>query len=463
MILRPYQVDIIAQARTLMSQGCRSILIQSPTGSGKTLLTASMLSTAASKQMDSWFVVHRRELIKQSVKAFDGGGVFHGVVAAGFPMDTRPYVQIPSISTLANRYQKLRKPKLIIYDECHHVAAGQWSKIFHANPQAFHIGLTATPERLDGKGLGDFFKAMINGPAVRWLIDNGHLSDYKAYAPNSANISHVHTRMGDFVKSELASILDKPTITGDAIREYQRFALDKRNVVFCVSVEHSKHVVEQYKLAGIPALHVDGESDPKYRDDAIKAFAEGHIKILSNVELFGEGFDLPAIECVQMLRPTQSLGLYLQQVGRSLRPSAGKTHAIILDHAGNIERHGLPDQVREWSLEGRDLTSRKGDKNKSVKVCSKCFAAQMPGRFECMYCREPFELNPRKVAEAEGDLEEISESELSKRREMKQKKEEQRGLDYHDLVALGKKRNYKAPEKWAALMLKIRQQKKMGK
>lgn len=156
--------------------------------------------------------------------------------------------------------------------------------------------------------------------------------------------------MGDFVRSELSTVVDKPLITGDAIAHYQRHAYGKRAVVFCVSVEHSKHVVSSFNAAGIAAVHVDGETPTEVRDDAIKHFARGNVKIISNVELFGEGFDCPSIEAAILLRPTKSLGLYLQQIGRALRPYPGKENAIILDHSGNCLRHGLPDEEREWSL-----------------------------------------------------------------------------------------------------------------
>ena len=442
-----------------MQRGTRSIVIQSPTGSGKTLLTAHMVKTAAAKGMTAWFCVHRRELVKQSIRAFAEVGVNHGVVAAGFLEAKRHAVQIASIQTLIRRYERLRRPQLIIWDECHHIAAGSWAALRKAIPEAFHIGLTATPERLDGKGLAEYFDVMIEGPSVEWLIENGYLAPYRIFAPQGISVAGVHTRMGDFAKDELLAVADKPTITGDAIKHYLKHAAGKRAVVFCVSIEHSKHVVEQFRQAGIPAVHVDGETETEARDQAIRRFTNGEVRVLSNVELFGEGFDLPSLEVAILLRPTQSLGLYLQQVGRALRPSPGKTEAIILDHAGNCERHGLPDEERQWSISGREDKTRRGaNAVASVRVCPRCFAAQYPGRASCTYCGHVFEAKPRQVEHVEGDLQEVDTAALRRQR----LREQSRTETFEDLVELGRARGYKRPYLWAKHVWNARQQKKLA-
>lgn len=465
MELRPYQTLIVEQARAAMQAGHKSILICAPTGSGKTALTAHMLKTASSKNMASWFINHRRELIKQSMRAFDKIQLHHGVISSGFIEDYRPLVQVCSISTLVNRYDRSRRPKLIVWDECHHLAAGSWAKIFKAFPDSFHIGLTATPERLDGRGLGDYFKVMIKGPSVAELIRDGWLSPYTVFVPGGVNLSNVHTRMGDYVKSELVAAIDRPTITGNAIREYKKQCDGARAVVFAVSIEHSRHIVAQFNASGVPAVHVDGETPAFERDFAIQRFEKGEIKILSNVDLFGEGFDLPSIECGILLRPTQSLGLYLQQVGRTLRTSEGKTRAIILDHAGNADRHGLPDDPREWSLEGREIRKGKA-KLESVKVCTKCFAAQKPGRPSCSFCGFVYEVQARQVDEVEGDLVEFSkeqrEAQLQKLRARQSRQYENvRAHTLEDLIRIGQRRGYKRPEMWAKYVFNGRQAKKI--
>jgi DNA repair protein RadD len=456
--LRPYQTSIIDEARRLMRAGCKRILITAPTGSGKTLLTAHMLKTAAEKSMASFFIVHRRELVKQSIRAFDQVGVGHGVVAAGFVDDPRHFVQICSVQTLQRRWHKLKRPKLVIWDESHHLAAAGWSVIHRALPDAFHIGLTATPERLDGAGLGQYFDEMIEGPSVSWLIQNKFLSPYKMYAPTSVSLEGVRTRMGDFAKSELAMEMDRPSITGDAVREYIKLAAGKRAVVFCVSVEHSKHVSSQFAAAGFASEHVDGETPTELRDAAIRRFERGETKVLCNVDLFGEGFDLPSLEVSILLRPTQSLGLYLQQVGRSLRPSPGKSHAVILDHAGSCARHGLPDEERQWSLEDRARRERTTQTDgPSVKICPKCFAAQFPGPAACQYCGVVFEVKARVIDHVDGDLKEVTKETLLRHtREAERKNCE----SFEELCALGQARGYKRPRLWAKHIWNYRQSKK---
>lgn len=457
--LRPYQTEIIEECRKKMLTGTKSILIQAPTGSGKTILTAHMLKTAASKGMSSWFICHRRELIKQSMRAFDSIGMSFGIIASGFLEERKHLVQICSVQTLARRMQRYKKPRLIVWDETHHIASKSWDSIHASQPQSFHIGLTATPERLDGTGLGKWFSHMISGPSVQWLIDNKFLSPYRLFAPSSVNMKGVHTKMGDFVKSEMSAAVDKPTITGNAIREYQKLANGKRAVVFCASIEHSRHVVSQFQAAGISAAHVDGETDVDERDNAIKKFESGEIRILSNVELFGEGFDLPAIEVAILLRPTMSLGLYLQQVGRSLRTATGKSEAIILDHAGNCQRHGLPDEERDWSLTGRESRKQSSDESaQSVRICQKCFAAQASGATACKFCGFVFEIKAREVNQVEGSLEEVD---LNTIRLLK-RKEQGRAQTREELIAIGRSRGMKNPYGWAHYVLQARQRKKLA-
>jgi superfamily II DNA or RNA helicase len=454
-----YQIEIIEKCRAVMLNGTKSILIQAPTGAGKTLLTAHMLKTAAARGMNSWFCVHRRELIKQSVKAFNEVGIKFGIVSAGF--DENPYrqVQICSVQTLARRLTRHHKPRLIVWDEAHHIASKSWDAIHKSQSDAFHIGLTATPQRLDGTGLGKWFSHMISGPTVQNLIEQSYLSPYRLFAPATINTSGLHTKMGDFVKSELSAVVDKPTITGSAIREYQKLAPGKRAVVFCVSIEHSKHVVSQFQAAGIPAAHVDGETNVEERDNAIQKFQSGEILVLSNVDLFGEGFDLPSIEVAILLRPTQSLGLYLQQVGRSLRPAPGKREAIILDHAGNVQRHGLPDEERNWSLVGCEKRKSAQDGPvTSVRICEKCFAAQVSGSPSCQYCQFVFEIKAREVAEVAGELAEVDLS-IARRG---QRREQGMAQTREELVAIGRSRGMKNPYGWAHFILQARQRRKLS-
>lgn len=436
MQLRPYQIDIIDQTRELMKQGARTVLIQAPTGSGKTALTASMLRTAAQKDMPSLFLCHRRELIIQSSKAFEKMNIGHGIIAAGFPFSARPMVQIGSIQTIGNRIHKIRKPKLIVFDECHHWAARTWTKVYEAFPEAYIIGLTATPQRLDGSGLSKYVSRMVKGPTVQWLIENGFLSPYKIFAPANIDLSNVHTRMGDFANDELSKALDKPTITGDAIKEYKKYANGKRAIVRGVSIKHSEHIAEQFNKEGIPARHLDGKTPTIQRDLAMAAFRRGEILILSNVDLFSEGLDVPAVECVIDLRPTKSLTLALQFWGRALRPMEGKT-AIIIDHAGNCQRHGFPCDERNWSLEGREK-KKKEDTGPMIRLCPQCFYACRAWMKQCPECKNEFVVQAREVDHVKGDLAEVDITMFRKNK----RKEEGMAKTLEELKELGKQRGY---------------------
>lgn len=456
--LRPYQIELIDKTRFLMRQGCHSIILQSPTGSGKTLLTAHMLKTCAVRGQRAFFIVHRRELVKQSIRAFSDVGLPYGVISAGWWEEPKQPVQIASIQSLIRRHHKHAKPNLIVWDEAHHLGAESWKRLHAQYPNAYHIGLTATPCRLDGKGLGTFFKEMLQGPSVAWLIENGFLSKYRLFAPSSIDTSKIATRMGDYAKETLATLVDRPTITGDAIAHYKRLADGKRAVVFAVSIEHSKHIVAQFQAAGVEAEHVDGETPMEVRDAAIERFRKGDLQVLSNVELFGEGFDIPNIEAAILLRPTQSLGLYLQQIGRALRPSLGKEQAIILDHAGNYQRHGLPDEERTWTLENGASNVRSGANGTSVRVCGRCFAAQFSGATVCKFCGYVFEVQSREVEQKEGTLEEVDPAVVRVQR----LREQGTAPDLNTLIALGRARRYRFPERWARFVFQARQAKKLA-
>lgn len=457
--LRPYQEEDLGKIRDAMHAGVHSILYTAPTGSGKTALTAEMLRRAAHKGMTAWFIVHRRELVKQSIAAFRLAGVPHGVVAAGFLPNRRPLVQIASIDTLRRRLAYLREPRLVIWDEAHHTAAGGWAKVRGCYSSAFHIGLTATPERLDGKGLGRFFEKLIVGPSVSWLIQNGFLSDYRIYAPSTLNLSGVHMRAGDFARDEVAAAVSKSTITGDAIAHYLRLAQGKRALAFHASVKASHEFVEQATAAGVRAAHVDAETDPYLRDKRMEQLRAGGLDILSNVDLFGEGVDVPAVEAVILLRPTWSLALYLQQIGRGLRPCAGKEHTIILDHVGNCARHGLPDEERYWSLEGREERKREAADGYRVRLCPRCFAAQVPGKPACAYCGHVFLVDSRVIEQVEGTLEEVNQEAFRRQREADTTPRDP--STFNGLVAIAKDKRMKNPYWWAKKIMDGRQRAKL--
>jgi DNA repair protein RadD len=356
---------MIAGARALLRQH-QAVLIQAPTGAGKTALAAFMAGSAVSKGLRVWFICHRDFLVDQTSKTFAKVGIDHAFIAAGWTFQPHKRVQICSIDTVKNRLDRLEPPDLVIWDEGHHTAAAGWRKVREWAGKAKHVGLSATPCRLDGKGLDDLFDAMVPGPAVSWLIQNRFLSDYRAYAPSTPDLSGVHTRAGDYAAGELDAAMNKAAMIGEYPRHYLTYARGMRAAYFATSVATSERIASMFRDAGVSAQHVDGTTPTAERKAICRRFALGEIQVITNCAILGEGFDLAAqagidvsIDCVGLARPTQSLSLHLQMIGRALRPSEGKKHAVILDHAGGLMKHGLPDDDREWRLEGQ----KKGKKS----------------------------------------------------------------------------------------------------
>ena len=447
--LREYQLDMVQRARGLIRAGRRRILFQAPTGSGKTVQATSIFESSSKRGNRCCFVVHRRELVRQASIAFDMADIHHGIISAQYPnrRDDKAPVQIASIQTLARRLDTIEPFDLMGWDECHHMAAKSWAKVYDRYSGAVHLGFSATPQRLDGAGLDPFFDDLLPGPSVSQLIDEGWLSPYRLFAPGGGlDTSGLHTRMGDYITGELEQLVDKPTITGDAVEHYQLHADGERAVVFCCSIKHSQHVCAAFNEAGIPAEHIDGNMPSEDRDAALQRFARGDTLVLTNVDIVGEGFDLPSLTAVLMLRPTKSLGRYLQACGRALRPAPGKTEAIILDHAGNCMQQGFgfPCDDREWLLEGSKGKNQK-DTGSPVRVCPKCFAALPAAARSCPYCAHKFKPVPRQIRQVHGTLEELDKTKMRQRAADAQRK----ARTYEDLVALGRRRGYSSPERWA--------------
>ena len=472
MELRDYQCRIIDETRAQMQAGQKRILITSPTGSGKTVLTAFMMKQAMQKGLGSMLVVHRKELMEQTIATLRGVGLNPQIIQSGSSSGRRrekecgkksANVTVASVQTLVRRLQKYSKPSLTIWDECHHLAAGSWSKCYEYYKESYHVGLSATPARLDGRGLGDYFDSIVHGPSVSDLIDMGYLAKYRLFAPpTEVDMRGVKRSMGDFSRMETGRRMDKPHITGRAVDHYKKHCPDKSAVVFCVNIAHSQHVAESFNQAGIPAVHIDGGTNERERKEGLARFRAGDIRVLCNCDLFGEGLDVPGIEAVFLLRPTQSTGLYMQQVGRALRPARDKPHALIFDHVGNCHRHGLPDDHREWSLQGLPNKEKRADAAPGVRVCSHCYAANRAARRTCEYCGEEFEV-VRKLETRAGELEELGrDNKKSSKGGDDFRKERAGARSFGDLVKLGKQRGMKNPSGWAYHIMKSRSKKYGG-
>jgi superfamily II DNA or RNA helicase len=406
-----FQTDLVHQIEAALGNHA-SVLLQLPTGGGKTHVAAAVIRRWNARKKRVWFVCHTRELIQQTCGKLNALRVSHGVVSPEYLPAYERRVQVCSVDTLRSRIGKLgdllQDPDLIVWDECQHVAAPSWAAIKERYAKARHLGLTATPERLDGTGLGQWFDHMICGPTTRDLIARGRLSRYRLFAPTIPDLRGVKTLAGDYAAADLDERMGGPVLVGDVVEHYRKLAPGARAIVFAVSVKHSQAVVERFRGAGIPAAHVDGRTSKDDRDAAVARLASGEIRILSNVRVFTEGFDLPAIDAVIVLRPTKSRALFLQMIGRGLRGAEGKAATIVLDHAGVVYEHGLPDDAYEWTLDGQ--ADRGGRRNKPLgsrlRRCPECNAVHERAA-ECVECGHVYAPGERTIDEVYGELREI--------------------------------------------------------
>jgi DNA repair protein RadD len=366
--LRPYQQLAVDVVRSEYVKGATRVVLVSPTGSGKTVMFSHISSMVAAKGKRIVIVAHRREIVDQISRALTEMGVPHGMIVAGQPTGNEP-VQVAMVQTLAKRLDKMTAPDLLVIDEAHHGVAGQWRAVTDAWTSTKILGVTAIPERLDGKGLGGAFDVMVQGPTVASLILDGHLAGYEYLAPpTKLDMSGVKTRGGDFAIEALAEAVDKPSITGDAVEHYRETLNGRPAIAFCVTVEHAQHVAQQFRDAGFAAASVDGTMTKEARRDLVASLADGRLNVLTSCELISEGVDVPVVAGAILLRPTKSLGMFLQQVGRCLRKKPDGSAAVILDHVGNVHHHGLPDEDRDWALTGKAKKQIEG-----VSTCKMCF------------------------------------------------------------------------------------------
>jgi superfamily II DNA or RNA helicase len=408
--LRPYQEAAVERVRDAYRSGARAPLLVLPTGAGKTVTFSYVVHGAASRGKRALILVHRRELIRQSSAKLSDAGVAHGIIAPGHT-PTRDAVQVASVQTLARRLgdPRYQAPGLIVIDEAHHAVAGQWATVCAAYPGARLLGVTATPQRMDGLGLGieagGPFDAMVTGPTVAELIAGGFLVPAKVFAPAEApDLSGVRTVRGDYEVSALADAMAAPKIVGNAVEHYARHAAGLPAIVFSPSVAHAEATAEAFRGAGWRAVAASGATDPGERDAAIRGLGTGAVQVLCSCDLISEGLDVPAVGAVILLRPTKSLGLYLQQVGRGLRPAEGKAALIVLDHAGNTLAHGMPDADREWTLAGKKRRQR--DAVPPTRQCTECFAVHAPAP-SCPECWHVYEMKAREIEAVEGSLVEM--------------------------------------------------------
>ncbi len=440
-ILRPYQNNLKTDIYKAW-QTVSNILAVLPTGGGKTAVFAKIL---ADHQGHSCAIAHRRELISQISLTLAQFGVNHNILA---PKDiikwiirlhveevgrsffhSTSYCTVVSIDTLKSRMDTLRdwmkKITLWVTDECHHILQkNKWGKAIALFPNARGLGLTATPYRADGHGLGrhadGVFDVLIEGPTQRELINMGYLTDYRIFNPPSdLNLKGVDisSSTGDFNPTQLRQRIQKSHIVGDVVKHYLRIAPGKLGLTFATDVQTASEIAAQYNAANVRAEVVCAKTPGKHRIEIERRFRNKQLDQLVNVDIYGEGVDVPAIEVVSFARPSESLPLVFQQFGRPMRPMPGKAHAIIIDHVNNIARHGLPDAVRVWSLDRRERRTLRDPNIMPVRTCQACRAMYEAIYRQCPYCGHVWVPAERSRPDfVDGDLTELDPSTLTKMR-----------------------------------------------
>lgn len=401
MKLYDYQQDLVDRTRQSYIDGFNAPCIVSGCGSGKSVMIAEVARMTANNRKQVLFLVHRKELLDQIKGTFSKVGVDFRFVTFGMVM------------TVVNKLDKIPKPDLIITDENHHGLASSYKKIYEYFSDVKRLGFTATPTRLNGSGLGDVNDVLIEGPSVKWLIENNRLAPYEYYAPKLINTDVLKkASTGDFTKKSMDNAIEK-RIYGDVVKHYKQLADNEQAIAYCHSIEASKHTADVFNQAGYKADHIDAKTPKDERSKIIELFRQKEIKILCNVDLIGEGFDVPDCTTVIMLRPTKSLSLYIQQSMRGMRYQENK-RSVIIDHVGNVANFGLPDMEREWHLKGKRKTNT--DSDLSLVECKECFMVfeKNDGR-TCPHCGwvQPIEVKETVLeVDEEAELEKIAESKI---------------------------------------------------
>lgn len=409
MILRPYQEKAIEMMRNSFSSGNKRVVLMLGTGAGKTAIASYMMKHAIPKGLRCLFVCDRIELIEQTSKRFWDDCIDHGVIQANHP-DFFPdkNVQVCSIQTLARR--KTENFDLLVIDEAHTLHQAH-IKLMDAN-SGFVVGLTATPF---AKGMGKHFDDLVCPVSASYLIENGYLSEYVAYGPNTIDVIGVKTVRGDFDQEEIGKRADQPKLVADVVQTWLKRAGGRRTICFATNIAHSKHLVREFLRMGVVAEHLDcytGKSaDSGNRKEVIERFRAGKTIVLCNVDILTKGFDVPDVSCIIQARPTKSLMVHIQQIGRGLRTAPGKTECIILDHAGNHERLGFIDGDLPAFLDGRnkkfgESKEREVKEPPLPKPCPSCDFLKPSGVRKCPACG----LVPELIADvdtAEGDLKKL--------------------------------------------------------
>lgn len=412
--LRPYQQDGITRTLAAIGRGKKAPLMVAPTGCGKMIIAAEVLRRASAKGNTALFAVHRREMVQQCSEKLTTMGVQHGLILPGHKPGNMQRTYVGTVQSYTARQRSGSfdpdNVRVIVIDEAHHATANTYKALREAYPNAVVVGLTATPTRADGTGLGNVFDELVQCITYSEALERGYLVRPRYYAPYTPDLANVSTRAGDYAEDELEQEMNQPQLVGDIVQHYARHAADRQGIVFATRVRHSIALAEEFTRAGFSAFHIDGTTPTQERDELMDAFRAGELQVLVNVGVACEGLDVPNVGAVVLARPTKSVSLHMQMVGRALRPAPGKTDTLVLDHAGNTVRLGPVEQYEHWSLDAKKgkKKGKKEERDPKEITCEMCSAVFYSSKIcpQCGFVHE-YERAPLDIEVADGELVEL--------------------------------------------------------
>jgi len=414
--LRDYQLDCVTAVREEVRKGNKRVIMVLPTGGGKSYIMSDIAMKALDKGNKVLVLVHRRQLVDQLSRNFSNYGLDCGLIMSGEETSLDCQIQIGTIQTYGRRLKLddivynpfFVSANVILIDEAHRSLSRTYQKVLELYKDKVVIGVTATPCLSSGVGMGNFYEAIVDRVGVQKLIDGGHLVPARYYSGKSPDLKNIKTIRGDYDIKELGKRSEDAKLIGNVFDNWARIAPDKQTICFAVNRGHSKALCLEFVRKGVSAEYLDSHSDDEHRADVLRRLEAGDVQVLMNVGLFTEGFDYPGVECIILARPTKSMGLYRQMVGRGLRPAPGKSEVVVIDHGKCVLELGFVEDQVSWSLNGKDLAYKKKvvrKKEKTIMECSECGFMFTGSR--CPQCGADVKDYGKKIEAAEANLVEI--------------------------------------------------------